>query len=838
MKAKKIFIQAFTTFAFVVLSLFSNAQIVQGTVTDQDGDPVSFVAVFVKGTSYGVLTNGKGEYVLELASGEHTVVFQMSGFREEERKITVNGPIKLNMKLIIEDEVLDMVVVKSDREDPAYEIIRSAISKRKMYKEKLKTLKSDAYIRAVLEYENLKSIDTVNDELITRKRVNLIESQSKVYYVAPNRFKEVKSAYRDLAENKSQTTGVSVGMDVEDGRNRRSIDVTNPLLFFTNVNDGNFDFYRNLLDLPTLSESPYTSPISSNAFLVYRFKFIESFIEENRLVFKIQVIPRFKGGKLFQGIIYIEDISFGIKAVDLELNPYSLKFFSKFRLIQDYHIQGDSVIYPSRQEFYYETRQSQNKTSYGKTIVKYENHEINPKISRRFMSQGQTIYTDSSYERNEDYWSIVRPFSLKPVEAKFIKTRDSIRLHRSSAEFLARQDSVYNNLNVWNFLLNGIVHKNFRKKTSWFIYPLIAQIQVNLVDGYRHTLGGAYNKEWVKANELELNGNISYGLINKNVRGELSARYLYQPKKFERVRLKYSNQYTMLTTYESIYGTFAPRNFVENEGIGIGHEKEWWNGFFLKAYLDYNQFRPYDGEILAEVWKGLNGVYSRPREFESFKQLVLDLTADITFKQQYDLKPHKKIIRGSKYPTIRVHYKKGIKPFLNSDVNYDFLEIGTDHDFKLATAGLSRISVRTGRFLNSNSIRLSDLKYFRGSDKYFFSNPLRSLQQISRTSMSTSEAYFRASYIHHFNGALLGKIPLLNRWSIQTAGGSSLLLMEKDNTNHLELFVGLEKPFRLWHQLFRVSAFYVASQSSEYGTNGGFKFGIDFYNSVSRSWMY
>jgi len=807
-------------------------------VKDAENEALAFAAVYVKGSSYGVLTNGKGEYSLELTKGKYTIVFQMTGYKELQKEIDLKETTTLNVTLTIEDEVLGEVTVKSDREDPAYNIIRSAIAQRKKYLNNLKSLRSQAYIRAVLEYEDLKNPDTINNELISRKRVNLIESKSDVYFVAPDRFKEVKTAYRDLSESKSQTTGVSVGVDVEDGRNRRSVDVTNPQLFFTKISDGNFNFYQNLLDLPVLSESPYTSPISSNAFIVYRYKFIESFIEDNRLVSKIEVIPKFAGGKLFKGIIYIEDISFAIKAVDLELNPFSLKFFNKFRLLQNYRTIGDSLSIPERQEFYYETRMTKNKASYGKTRVKYDQHKWNVPISKKFMNQGQTIYTDSSYDRDEDFWRSTRPFALKPMEAAFIHTEDSIRIYHKSAEYLERQDSIYNNLDIWSFLLNGIVYRNYKSGTRWFIYPLIAQIQVNLIDGYRHTLGGMYTKEWTKANELELDGNISYGIINKNIRGALSARYMYQPKKFERVRLKYSNQYTMLTTYESIYGTFSPSNYVENIGYGIGHEKEWWNGFFLRTYLDYNQYRPYTGEILGELWEGFDAIYTKPKEFDGFEQLVLNMVADITFDQQYEIRPYKKVIKGSKYPTLRINYKKGIKPFLGSDVNYDFVELGTDHDFKIRTAGLSRLSVRAGRFLNDNEIRLSDLKYFRGSDGYFFSNPLRSFQQISRTSLSTSQAYFSGNYIHHFNGAILGKVPLLNRWSIQLVGGTSLLLMEQNDIQHIELFAGIEKPFRLWHQLFRASAYYVASESTEYGSNGGFKFGIDFYNSVSRSWMY
>lgn len=773
---------------------------------------------------------------MDLQKGDYVIVFESVGYATQKRNISIDRDQVLNMALASKDEILEQVVVRSDREDPAYGIIRSAIEKRKDNLEAVTSFRADCYIRAVLEEEDLKRPDTIQNELITRKKVNLIESQSKVYYLDPGFRKEIKTAYRDLSEQKNQTTGFSVGVSAEDDRGPQSVAATNPLLFFTKYSDGDFNFYKNLIDLPVLSSSPYTSPIANNALLVYRYRFIESFMEDDVLVHKIEVLPKFQGGRLFKGIVYVEDGSFKFKAVDLELNHISLLYFSKFRLLQNFK-NSDKGSLIQRQEFYYETQHSKNKASFGRTLVQYDNYELNVELSKRFMARGQTIFTDSSAEKTEAYWSGMRPITLKPVEKAFIHTQDSIIEVRNSAGYIAEQDSIYNNLDIWNFLVNGIVHRNRAKATNYLLYPLIAQLQFNLIDGYRHTLGGVFSKEWSKAQELELSGDISYGFLNENIRGELTARYLFKPKTFSRVRLRYANKYTMLTTYESIAGTFAPSNYVENEGYGIGFEREWWNGFFVRSYLDYNQYRPYKGELLEALWEGFP-TYNNPQDFEGFEQLVLNITADITFAQQYEMRPYKKVITGSKFPTLQVNYRKGIKPFLGSDVNYDFLELRTDHDFKLRTAGLSRISARAGGFINDQQVRLADLKYFRGSDQIFFSNPLRSFQQISPTAMSTSKAYFQGHYIHHFNGAILGKIPTLNRWSIYAFGGGSVLLMEQNDVHHLELYAGLEKPFRLWRQLFRVSASYVTSEGSLYGFDRGVKFGIDFYNTISRSWMY
>lgn len=833
----------------VAISLFfvsttASAYQVTGQVTF-DGEPLGHASIRVKGTTYGVITNGKGNYYLELPEGQYALICEYVGMLPMVKYATVTEDMVIDFELSENKEVLNTLVLDSRGEDPAYNIIRKAIKQKANLNTGLESYKCNVYIKASIEKENLKKPDTVNSEIVTKKRVNFIESFSDVYY-KQGRFKEVKKAYKDLSEKQNAGSTVSVSFNESDPTQPGS--VINPELFFTKITDGNFDFLQNRMDLSSLGEMPITSPISNAALLAYNYKLEETFFQGEEMIAKITVTPKYEFSALFSGTIYVSKKTYTLKSVNLDINKQALSFFDRFTVIQDYSLIGDTVLIIDRQEFYYDTKNGKHKTTYGHTLATYSNYELNPTISNRFMNRGQVVYEDSSYDASVDFWKSIRPTGLKQFEKDFIHTQDSIIAYHKSDAYLDVQDSMYNSLEVWDFLLNGIVHRNRHKGTRWYILPLIAQVQINNIDGYRHTLGGSYTKVWTKEKDLRLNGGLDYGITNQNVRGHIQARFMYDPKKFSRVRLKYTNQYTMLNTSANISSTLSPSNFAENIGYGIGHEQEWWNGFFLTAYLDYNQYAPFKGKKLDELWE-LFPQFSEPQDFDPFEELVLTLRARFTFKQQYEILPYKKVITGSKYPVLNVTYTKGIKPFLQSDVNYDYLQLGTKYVFKLFKIGTTRMEAQAGRFINSREVRLSGLKYIRGSDKYYFSNPLQTAQLIESRGYQTANGYFQAGLMHHFNGQILRKVPVIKHTGLQLAAGGNLLGLEggyltlgeetsRGSIGHAEVLVGVERPVRMFKQMFRFGVYYAVGQNTNTGFNQGVKFGIDFYNTVSKLWQY
>ena len=89
-----------------------------GVVTDKEmnNEPLPFANVFVKGTTVGVTTDFDGNYALNVAEGEWTIVFSFIGYETVEKVVTVvaDESIELNQVMGASEGVgLDEVVVKA-----------------------------------------------------------------------------------------------------------------------------------------------------------------------------------------------------------------------------------------------------------------------------------------------------------------------------------------------------------------------------------------------------------------------------------------------------------------------------------------------------------------------------------------------------------------------------------------------------------------------------------------------------------------------------------------------------------------------------------------------------
>ena len=826
-----------TTLLFITFK--SNGFLLSGTISDQNG-PVSFASIYIENSTYGVVSNEKGQFFMQLENGKHVLSIEHVGYQKMVREVHVNGrDLHIYIELVPKATELDEAVVRSDREDPAYDIIRKAIRNRDKNNNQMPVYGCDVYIKASLEVEDLKQEDSILESEHVLDRVNFLESYSRLYFESPDRIREIKKAQRDLyQENEvSYTIGVSTGVSSYNDVNWKDVLVKNPYIFGTDMNEVQFNFYNDLVDLNTLSDRPYVSPISSTTFFSYKFRFVESFVENDIMVNKIKVIPRNKTGNLFEGWIYIEDESYAIKAIDFELNKLSLRFFKYFNIILSYQKLNDSVRVLDRQEFFYNAKKDARHINIGNTLVKYSRYTPEERYPKELMKGAEIYYLDDALEKDSTFWEVNRPIKLKIIERDFIHERDSVIKFKQSPQFIVDQDSIYNHLSFWDYTVNGIVHRNSLKGTDFYFDPLLAQPQPFAVGGYRHSLGLRAEKEWKKAYRLQSIQDINFGILNKDLRGNIDLIYTFLPKRFASVRGGYTNDYNFVNNYESILATFSRSNYIEKIAYRVGGKMEIVNGLFCEVLAERADYSSIEGLTLAkwsdEVFRSLN----KPQEFPDYTDVVVDVNIAYFIGQEYIMKPYKKEVIGKAYPELGFHYTKGLPIIFNSTVNYDKLEITYRQDIKLRNLGSSKISIHTGRFFNQEAVRLTNRKFFRGSDEFFFSDPLRSFQLLG-PSISTTRAYFQGQYVHQFNGVLMNKIPLINRLGLTAVGGGGILLTQDGNFRHAEAYAGIAKKFRIGRQLFKVSGFYVAADSNHSDLSGSFKFGIDFYNPYNGSWSY
>jgi hypothetical protein len=842
-------------FVFLVF-LFNYAHSAQltGTITDEQHNPLPYVTVYKQNSTLAVSSNMKGQFFLELPMGKQTIVFQGLGYEKKIVEVDITEQHQtLNTTLASKTTELQEVTISTQGKDPAYEIIKNAINAREKYRKPVNGYSCDVYIKSALEKEFLEkdtslkallpekikkdsSLKMLPDK-ITKEKMNFIESYGKYYVDYPNNHKEIKEAYRDFSEKFTGTPGTSFGIKIT--QNRDPSPYTNPgvnrSLFKTNIADADFNFYYNTLDIPVLSPSPLVSPISSGAFLSYKYKLEEYFLEDGQWVNKILVTPKRTDAALFSGYIYIVDKLWCIKAVNLEVDRAYLTYFNRFNIIQKYQIVNDSIWMLGHEDFVYSRKMGQE-TILGNTYIDYSNYLLNPVFRKNFFTNELSTTLDSAYEKNDAYWEKLRPITLKSDELTFIHTQDSVEKYINSAAYKMRQDSIVNKVK-WDEILFGITFQNSIKKQSLYLNGLVTSMNPFGVGGYRQRTEGTYRKEFSKGHDIISNFLFNYGITNNDLKGDWSTSYLYLPRKFGRLHLRYADEYGVLNSHESISRTFSMSNYIAQRTYGIGHEMELVNGLSLDVFGEYVKKRPIDN-IKYSVWsQELFKADNTPSMFQGANLTLLNINLKYTIKQQYRTEPYKKINLGSRYPTFTLTYRKGIPGIANSVSNFDFIQLQAQDEIKFGTAGISKWNIYTGKYFNNKSILLTENKFFRGSDPYFFSNPLQSFQLLG-PSLNTSNAFLEAHYLHRFNGSLLNKVPGIKKLHLLEVGGAGILLIEDNHFKHAEVYGGLEKVIRIKESRFKLGCYYVVANSTYSSLGGQIKFGIDFFDAFSNSWSY
>ena len=82
---------------------------IRGSVKDENGEPLQGASVVVKGTTTGTMTDGKGNFILDVPSSQSVIVISFTGLKTKE--ITVGNQTTFNVQLEVDSETLQEVVV-------------------------------------------------------------------------------------------------------------------------------------------------------------------------------------------------------------------------------------------------------------------------------------------------------------------------------------------------------------------------------------------------------------------------------------------------------------------------------------------------------------------------------------------------------------------------------------------------------------------------------------------------------------------------------------------------------------------------------------------------------
>lgn len=780
------------TLFIVAVSGFAQQVKLSGSIKDNQGQPVPFASVYIKNTTIGTSANVDGLYSFAIDKGEVTIIYKAIGYKSIEKVLRISENTSENAVLTSETYTLKDVVIKGNGEDPANEILRQAIKKRPAHLTEVPAYTTDVYIKGVQKLVGApkrffgRDIQKTLDLDTNRKGIlYLSESTSKFSFEQPNKIHE------EMVSSKIA------------GRNNA--------FSFNKASDLIINFYQNILLENTLSTRGFISPVADNAFLYYRYKLLGTATENGQTINKIQVSARREHDPVFRGIIYINDDSHHLVNAELFLiKNTGINLLDTLNITQQF-LRVENTYMPSNINFQFNGDVFGFKFE-GYYVGVYSNYTIRPEFPKRYFNGEILKITKAVNKKDSLFWLSNRPIPLTSEENREYKRKDSIAVLKTSKTYLDSLERANNKFSIVKLLLSGYtINKRYEKK-SYTFDPLYRSIFFNTVEGFAFKYGITYTKQLEDRKFYSVRPEARYGFSNKIFTGTLTTDYFYDPARRASISISGGSGIYDLNNYgsmsllgNSINSLFFETNFskfYKKEFANIVTSRELSNGLQAEIIADYSRntnlanTTHYKIKDLKGEEYTSNNPFTPESEtplFPTYQALTFSTSLTYTIGQTYITRPDGKFYQPSKYPVIKLSYKKGIKNLLSSDIDYDLVSLEVSED-RISTGmlGYSSFVAGVGKFLNKNQLYYPEFRHFRGNNSLLSRPDLKKFLFLDFYLFSTDREYAEFHYEHNFSGFFTNKVPLLRKLKLEEVVGASYLT-QPVKRNYTEFYFGLQR---------------------------------------------
>ncbi len=771
---------------FKMLEIENDYTKLTGRITNTEGQPLPFSHVNIVGKMDGTVANDSGYFELEMRKKDVELAISHIGYRSKTQSIKKeNLNQQLHIELVGESLILDEVVISSRYENPAREIMKLALERRKDYQKELNSYSARVYVRTRQYLESLpdKLHPLIGQNTFPDKGIfELSETESEIFYQQkPKKFREIMVSSVNKVRNEIR-----------------------PFSWHRASNMG-IDFYSQVIKLN--GQRDIISPLASNAFFYYNFEYHGLQKQGDRSIHKIELEPRRNSDPVFNGYIYIADSTWDLSAIDVSVEPTSLRFITGASINQKLLPQNGGFWLPF----------SQNKKLKARVLgvellsdddMLFSDYDINPIFTPDFFKNSSFEIDPAANKKDSSYWEIKRPLLITDHERAFYGNSDSTR------------GSTKVNRYTFDNLFGG-----FKSRPADTGLPeikingLFQAINFNTVEGWNIDIDASYSKQ-VPYNEnqkLTFFSNWRYGFSNRKFNARVGALWNVNRSKSMWLKVnggKYIFQFNesdpITPIVNSFYTLFLRENYMKiyQKQFGrVSYHSELKNGLYAFSSLQIERRTPLANTSNYSLSKRTEPFTTndpqdsdnRAAPFQPHRATILQFGIKYQFNQKYEKIGDRRIVKSFN-PTIGLTFKKALEDVLDSEIAYNNVDLFLEGRTDLGIWGRSSMYSNYGRFFNKKNQTFIDYKHFNGNqtdiilphseDKKNFT-PTKSFRLLDYYSMSTASEYFQLHYSHHFDGFLINKLPLVRKANFTSSIGFGVLANHE--SKYKEIYLGFQK---------------------------------------------
>lgn len=729
---------------------------VSGIVVDNTNLPVPYANVQFKGSTQGTVTNEDGRFYLESQVTYNAVVVSFPGYETREVRLTKAVTYDFTIKISDGEQLQEVVIFTgktSKKDNPALDILRKIWERRrKNGLQMFSQYQMEKYEKVEFDMNSIDSafmkrkifrgmefifnqVDTSNVTGKTYLPIFINEALSDVY--GDNELKKTKEITKA-----NKNSGFSSNQQI---------------IAFIKDLYADYDIYDNYL---TFFDKSFTSPLSRTGIDVYNYVLRDSSFIDNKWCYNILFYPRRKNELTFKGDFWVNDTTFAIKSINMAVTKSAnINWVKDIYIEQQFEVLNDSVFLLTKDymmsDFALNKKES-SKGVYGKRTTFYRNHEFDRKKPDAFYKEDINFVDPSVYQKTDDFWDENRFEKLSEDERGVYQMLDTLKT-------VKKFQRLYNAV--------AILGSGYVQVGNFDYGPIFSTFGYNDVEGVRLRTGGRTyfgpNDPW------RLEGYTAYGFKDDKFKYGISGKYMIDKR--NRVIISGGNRRDIeqigasLTTTSDVLGRSYASSAVFSSGdngkltdinltnIAIGFEP--WKNFTIQTGFSYRTLETASPTFSLDY-------YVEQPSVQNPTGIVEGKVNQAEMNVQLEWTPNRKTIGfgversivDSPYSRIFLNYSSGLKGLINSDFEYQRLQLYYKQPLIIGPIGRSNFIVETGKTFGQ--VPLGLMSIIPGNQTYFtIENTFSNMNFYE----FVADEYVTLQWEHNFTGKLFARVPFLRK---------------------------------------------------------------------------
>ncbi len=731
---------------------------ISGRVTDATtGQGIPFASVAVKGTTSGASSDAEGNYQLAAARLSDSLLVSSLGYAARAYPLTKETTQTINIALTATASSLQEVKVYARGGDPAYHIMRDAVSRRDQF---------DPSQLSAYQYESYVKTEAFLNEFARKegRRPGLIGGRlSRMPAIVgengdpavPVFVSETHSEYyhrSDPAKTKEKVLkSRALGVGITDGGLTAQ---------FTGASFQQYNFYNNYVNL---LNKDFPSPLGQYWETLYAYHLMDTLSVGGVVCYQIDFEPRQDKDAAFNGTVWIDTTRLGLLKIDAQIDRRAnINFVESIRIEQYWEdVEGSDPVRPARLPVLTQLLIDSDHpvpNAPGVLVRFYssaENIEVNKPLPPNFYEPALEL-ADDYRENSPDYWKEVRPLKLSPEELRVFEVVDSVR-NTPVMKLVGKAIDLFSG----GYLpIPG---------TGLEIGPLVYSYANNDIEGHRFRLGLRTNQDFSR--RWILSGFGGYGTFDRRFKYGFGVEYVAGKKPWTVVGVQHSYDLEQLGFSSDLVGSsflwgafsrFGTLNRAYlQQSTRVFVRRELGSGFTQTVSVQSRSFDP-QFAFAYRMPGQLDPVYSHSYNIRELSLETRFAPGEIMVQDDND----RYAIPSTNQPVIVFHYDLGMN-IMHGDFNYHRFSLALEHSVRLGVLGRTYYRVNLG--YTPSTLPYPLLFVPRGNPSIFMSSIGYNLMR--RFEFATDH-YAGLLVEHYFQGLIFNRIPGVRRlkWRFHVTG--------------------------------------------------------------------